>query len=527
MEKLTPARRGPIVMIRRLPLALAVTALAAAAGAAADEPPSAQPILSAPAAGSDLPDLGSPAAQVLSRGDEYRLGAMVARELRDQNALLEDPEVSEYINGIGQRLASQSAMGGEYFHYFVIKDTTINAFAVSGGFVFINGGLVLATSSESELAGVMAHETAHITQHHIARMLADQSKQSLTTVATLIGAILLGALGGGGQATEGAIAAAQGLAVQHQINFTRDNEWEADRVGIGYLAGAGFDPYGMGNMFETMARHEGLAATYIPAMLIDHPVDSDRIAEQRARAAQFPPRKGDDSQSYALIRERVRVLTAVGDVDLAVQYAQKIAHGGDNLGNRYGEAIALMNSGQAGEAVKILTPLLQEHEGLTLLHAALGQAQAKAGHPDEALRTFKRAAELFPRNVPVTVRYAETLMYAGRPADAHTMLLDLFNNVPPTPDQIRLTALAASAAGDPGDAYYYMGEYQISGGDLNLAVQQLQLALASPHITQIQRERYQARLDELRDYLASTRKRQLASDNQDQGQNQRRGGGGR
>ena len=118
-------------------------------------------------------------------------------------------------------------------------------------------------------------------------------------------------------------------------------------------------------------------------------------------------------------------------------------------------------------------------------------------------------------------------MAAGRPAEAHTMLLDLFNNVPPTPDQIRLTALAASAAGDPGDAYYYMGEYQISGGELNLAVQQLQLALASPHITQIQRERYQARLDELRDYLASTRKRQLASDNQDQGQGQRRGGGGR
>jgi predicted Zn-dependent protease len=515
-------------MMRRLPLALAASLLAATTTvASADEPPSPPPMLSAPAAGSDLPDLGSPAAQALSKSDEYRLGAMIAHELRDQNALLEDPEISEYINGIGQRLASQSAMGGEYFHYFVIKDTTINAFAVSGGFVFINGGLVLATSTESELAGVMAHETAHITQHHIARMLADQSKQSLTTAAALIGAILLGAMGGGGQATEGAIAAAQGLAVQHQINFTRDNEWEADRVGIGYLAGAGFDPYGMGQMFETMARHEGLAATYIPAMLIDHPVDSDRVAEQRARAAQFPARKSKDSQSYALIRERVRLLTAVGDVDLAAQYAQKIAHGGDNLGNRYGEALALMNSNRADEAVKILKPLVQQHEGLTLLHAALGQAEAKAGHVDEAFATFKHAEELFPRNVPVTVRYAETLMAAGRPADAHTMLLDLFNNVPPTPDQIRLTALAASAAGDAGDAYFYMGEYQIAGGDLNLAAQQLQLALASPHISPIQRERYQARLDEVREYLASTRKRQLASDNGDQQGGQRRRGGGR
>src|SRR5580658_2244338 len=526
MEKLTAPRRGPTAMIRRLPLVLAATVLAGATLAAADEPvpPPPQPLTAAPVVGADLPDLGSPAAQYLSKTDEYYLGAMVAKELRDQNELLEDPEVLEYVNGIGQRLASQSAMGGEYFHYSVVKDTQINAFAVSGGWVFINAGLILASDSESELAGVMAHETAHITQHHIARMFADQSKQSLATAAAMIGAILLGSLAGGGQATEGALAATQGLAVQHEINFTRDNEWEADRVGIGYLAAAGFDPSGMGDMFEKMARHEGLAATYIPAMLIDHPVDSDRIAEQRARAAQFPPRKGKDSQSYALIRERVRVLTAIGDVALAAQYAQKIAHGEDDLGNRYGEAVALMAEGHAEEAVTILTPLVQQHEGLTLLHAALGQAQAKAGHVTEALATFKRAEQLFPRNLPVTVRYAETLMAAGRPADAHNMLLDLFNNVPPTPEQIRLTALAASAAGDAGDAYYYMGEYQLAGGDLNLAAQQLQLALASPHISVIQRERYQARLDEIRDYLATTKKRRLTSDSGD-GQGQRGGGG--
>jgi len=113
----------------------------------------------------------------------------------------------------------------------------------------------------------------------------------------------------------------------------------------------------------------------------------------------------------------------------------------------------------------------------------------------------------------VTVRYAEALMAAGRPAEAHNMLLDLFNNVPPTPDQIRLTALAASAAGDAGDAYFYMGEYDLENGDLMLAVQQLQLALASPHLSQIQRQRYQARLDEVRDFLASLKKRQVASDN--------------
>jgi beta-barrel assembly-enhancing protease len=508
-------------MMRRLTLFLATALAAAATLAAAESPPSSQPLLSAPTAGSELPELGSPASTVLTQSDEFRLGAMVTKELRDQNALIEDPEVSEYINTVGIRLASQSAEGGRHFQYFVIKDTAINAFAVPGGFVFINAGLVLATSTESELASVMAHETAHVTQHHIARMLADQSRQSLPTAAAMIGAILLAAIGGG-QAAEGALAATQGMAVQHQINFTRDNEMEADRVGIGFLAAAGYDPNAMAVFFETMSRHEGLAATYIPAMLIDHPVTADRVAEARARAAQFPAHNVHDSQSYELIRERVRVLTATGDVDLDAQYAQKIAHGSDNLGNRYGEALALMNGNRAEQAVKILIPLVQQHEDQTLLHIALAQAQAKAGHTKESLATFQRAEQLFPRNVPVTVRYAEELMTAGRPAEAHNMLLDLFNNVPPTPDQIRLTALAASAAGDPGDAYFYMGEYQIAGGDLMLAAQQLQLALASPHISQIQRQRYQARLDEVREYLASMRKRQVANDNGD-GQGQRGG----
>jgi predicted Zn-dependent protease len=511
-------------MMRRLSLIFVVVLLAGATCASADAPKEAPaPLMNLPAAGSDRPDMGSPAQTVLSTMDEYYLGAMVTKELRDQNALIEDPEIGEYINGVGQRLAAQSAEGGKNFQYFVIKDTEINAFAVPGGFIFINAGLVLVTTTESELASVMAHETAHVTQHHIARMLRAQSTQSLTAAAAMLGAILLGAIGGG-QAIEGGIAAAQGMAVQQQINTIRDNEMEADRVGIGFLAGAGFDPMAMGNFFETTGRHEGLATTYIPAILIDHPVTTDRIAEARARAAQFPVHPVTDSLSYQLIRERVRVLTATGDVDLAAQYAQKIANGGDNLGNRYGQALALINGPHPEEAVKLLTPLVQQHEGLTLLYAALGQAQAKAGHLNEALATFRHAEALFPRNVPVTVRYAETLMAAGRAADAHNMLLDLFNNVPPTPDQIRLTALAASAAGDAGDAYYYMGEYQVAGGDLNLAAQQLQLALAAPHITQIQRARYLARLDEVREYLAANRKRRLSSDNGDsQGQSSRGG----
>jgi predicted Zn-dependent protease len=494
--------------MRRLLIVLAAAFVTVTGHAAADPPSGTQLNLGMPSSASELPDMGSPAAAVLSHQDEARLGAMVTKELRDQNILIEDPEVSEYINGIGDHLAAQSQDGGRNFQFFVIKDSTINAFAVPGGFVFIHAGLLLATSTESELASVMAHEIAHVTQHHTARQIRAQSTQAMTSVAAMLGAIILGAIGGG-QAAEGAIAAAQGMSAQAQINFSRDNEAEADRVGIGYLSAAGYEPNAMGAFFETMSRHEGLAVTYIPAILIDHPVTTDRIAEAKARASQFPPRKGHDSESYELIRERVRVLDPDA-VDLITYYQKRIDRGHASLGDEYGLALALMNANRADEAVKMLTALVQEHEELSLLYVALAQAQGKAGHLKESFATFQRAEQLFPRNVPVTVRYAEALMTAGHPGEAHTKLLDLFNNVPPTPDQIRLTALAASSANDPGDAYYYMGEYQLAGGDLNLAAQQYQLALASPHITQIQRLRYQARLDEVRDYLMSIHKRQVA-----------------
>src|SRR5579872_415899 len=216
----------------------------------------------------DLPDIGSPASQVLSGTDEYQLGAMVINQLRGQNALLEDPEISDYLNALGSRLATQAPDGAPHFQFFADRETAINAFALPGGFICINAGLITLTRNESELASVMAHEMAHVTQHHIARQIRAQSQQSMIAAAGMLAAILLGAVGGGGgQAIEGGIAASQGLAAQAQINFTRDNEAEADRVGIGFLNGAGFDTRAMADFFETMGRTQGLATTYIPAML--------------------------------------------------------------------------------------------------------------------------------------------------------------------------------------------------------------------------------------------------------------------
>src|SRR3984957_9293262 len=259
----------------------------------------------------DLPDLGSPATAAVSLDDEYHAGLGWFSQMRQTGVVLEDPEISDYIQEIGHSLSSHAEEGQHQFYYFVLKDPVVNAFAMPGGFIAIQSGLILATRNENELAGVMAHETAHVTQRHLVRQLLDQSHAGLMSTAAMLAAILLGATAGRGSPDdmEGAILATKGAAIQHQINYTRKNEFEADRIGIGTMASAGYDPLGMASFFDYMS-HSGPEPSRINAVqfLIDHPINSDRVAEARNRADQIGRIRHPDSLSYTLMRERLRGL---------------------------------------------------------------------------------------------------------------------------------------------------------------------------------------------------------------------------
>jgi predicted Zn-dependent protease len=465
-------------------------------------------------AANELPDIGSPASSVLTHNEEYQIGAMVVRQLREQGQILDDPETTEYLQALGARIATQATGdSGQRFNFFVVRDPSINAFALPGGFIGIHHGLILTTSNEAQLASVVAHEIAHVTQRHIARRLQAQGRQSIAAAAAVLAAIVIGATtGAGGDAMQGAIAAAQGAAAQQSINFTRANEYEADRVGISFLAAAGFDPNAMPDFFDTMGRRAGLAGRGVPELLRTHPVTTNRIAESRARAAQITASIQAESQSYQLVRERLRVIAGPSDADVRPYYNTRRQSRALSMGEQYGVALATLAAGDAPAAIADLADLAAAHPHLPILHASLGSAQLEAGEEKKALNTFERALALSPRNVPLTVRYAEALIKSGNPKAAHSLLLDLFNNVAPTPEQIRLTALAASGAGDIGDAYYYMSEYHIAGGDLQLSAKQLELALASPNLNSVQRGRFQARLEEVREVLARDRRRSARRD---------------
>jgi predicted Zn-dependent protease len=273
--------------------------------------------------------------------------------------------------------------------------------------------------------------------------------------------------------------------------------------------------------FWTMQQRTGGAGANIPPLLRTHPVTTERIAETRDRVEQLPRPPVDDSTGYGLVRERLRVQMLPPESDFRAMYPDAV---GADLpstdARRYGRALALMAAGAPGEAIPILLDLRERHQDVTLYHAALGQAQLAVGDIAGSRRTLEEAQRLFPRNLPVTVRYAETLMRAGEKKLAHQVLLDLFNNVAPTPEQARFIALVASAAGDTADAHHYMAEYHVMSGDLQMAIDQLRLALAVPEVTDVQRQRYEARVKELEEYLPKGRRnREVAGGPSPSGEN--------
>ena len=185
-----------------------------------------------------LPDMGSPADAILSKSMEAQIGRSIMRDIRRSGMVVEDPQITEYINEIGHRIAIQSNDGDQTFTFFVVDDSRINAFALPGGFIGVHTGLIEAARNEDELAGVLAHEVAHVTQRHIARAIHASSRQSMLSTALMLGAMILGAAGGDGDVVQAGIALAQGTAAQQRINFTRSNEFEADRIGINAVAAA-------------------------------------------------------------------------------------------------------------------------------------------------------------------------------------------------------------------------------------------------------------------------------------------------
>ena len=456
-----------------------------------------------------LPDMGSPADAILSQNDEAQYGRAIMRDIRNSGQVVEDPLITEYINQVGSKVAAQTNDGDHDFTFFVIRDHRINAFALPGGYIGVHTGLLEATRSEDELAGVLAHEVAHVTQRHIARAIHANSRQSLISTAIMLGAMIAGAAGGGGDVMQAGMAVAQGTSLQQQINFTRSNEHEADRVGIAALADAGFDPYGMASFFDVMSRQNTRDPDErTPAFLMTHPVTSSRIAEARDRARNFDPVRSEDSISYGIAKIRT-IVDRFDTAKEAVAHFENRPYQNQNEIERYGRLLAYMRDGSYYKALDIIENLMERNPKVIAYHIALGNAQVELGRTADGIATFEEAIDLFPRNIPLVVAYAERLLDLEQAEKAHALLLDLLNNVPPTPDQVRLIARAASEANENAESLYYLSEYRLMIGDLIGGINYLQQALRLPELQEIQRIRFEARIDFIREFMTEEQLRRM------------------
>jgi len=508
----------PEIAVRRPPLLATTLSLALAASLAS-------------AQDNRLPDIGSSAGQVITPSQQAEYGAMTLSQLRHYDYVLEDPLIDSWLQGMGNRLGAASDRPQQPFTFFMLKDRQVNAFATLGGYIGLNAGLVLTARSEDEVAGVLSHEVAHVTQSHVLRAVERAERDSLPILLAMLGAIMVAQKAGGtssDDATMAAVMSAQGLMAQRQIDYTRSNESEADRIGIRTLSRGGYDPKAMAVFFERMLSttrsNRGGERERTPEYLLSHPITTTRIGEAKERAAQLaqgpstslaPGSVSDNpllpgalqlpgtqllrggSGQFDWARERLRVLSATTPAAAINEYERMARAATPTDPERYGLAFARLQAGQAAAAANELAPLLEKHRGDVWLSLAMAEAEARSGKTVAADTRFEALLDRMPSNRAVALSYARMLGERDTPAAgkrAQAVLRPLLGSASSDPIFQQTFARASEIAGDPvraGEAY---AEAAYLNGRPEQALIQLNTLKKRPELDYYARSRIDARI---------------------------------
>jgi predicted Zn-dependent protease len=474
-------------------LSVAVLPLAIALGA------NAQTETPLPPSAIDLPNIGEPADNTLSPMQEKELGQRVMGQLYRGGYILEDPELTDYISTMGWKLAANSATRAPELTFFMVKDNRINAFAMPGGYIGFNTGLLMVADTESEVAGVMGHELAHVTQRHLARTAEDTEVANIATWLGVIAAIIAGSADP--DVVMGALSLGQAMSYQRQVSYTRAHEHEADRIGIQTMAKAGYDPQGMAGFFQKLGQQSRLYGSGLPEILRTHPLTTNRVAEARARADEMPKVEVEDPAEFGFMRARARVLAADRPSIAVNNFGANIAAGRNGDDNLYGLALALAETGQVERALEIMQTLDRRHPTQANVQLLKGRLQVLSGHHEAALATLERSLQRYPRYAPAILGYAEGLMAAGRPEDARQVLLAREQALGTQLQTFNLLAQAARESGNMAEASYQMANFLHRRGDAGLALAQLDAGLRLPDLEEKQRARLLAKRREVRNDL--------------------------
>ena len=446
-----------------------------------------------------LPDLGDASGSELSLQTERKLGESIVREIRFREpTYLDDPEIAEYLNGLGARLIAAPPGGRQDFELFAMRDSSINAFALPGGFLGVHTGLISASENESEIASVIAHEMAHVTQRHIARQIGIQKQMQMPVMIAMAAAILLAR--SRPDLASGAAMAAQGSAVQTQLSYSRDFEREADRIGFQTLSGSGFDARAMGAFFEKMQRYSRIMDSgSVPSYLRSHPVTAERISEAQDRAERTPLKQHVDSLEYHLVRAKVRAeANEPGDAVKMFSDAVSDRRFANEPGARYGLAVALLRAKEPKRAEAEIARLRADQVSSPMVDTLAARARLALGDHGGALALLKAALARYPHRRPILYALLGTLQDQGRFDEVLAMLAEPLRLYPRDPKLHEARARAYASQGRRSLQHQAQAEVYRLQGSLPAAIEQLQFAQTSGDGNFYDLSVVDARLKELR-----------------------------
>ncbi len=460
-----------------------------------------------PATAQNLPELGDATAAVLSPQMERRIGEAAIQDIRLHDpSFLPDPEVTTYLNTLGSRLASASPDARQDFEFFLVRDNTINAFAMPGGFVGVNTGLIVAAQNESELASVLAHEIAHVTQRHLARMLGKQDQLAIPSIAAVVVAVLAGR--SNPNVAGAAMTAATAGGIQAQLNYTRDFEREADRVGFQILQRAGFDVQAMVSFFERLQKAGRLYENNAPAYLRTHPLTSERIADMQNRAEGAGYKQLPDSMEFQLVRAKLK--SDIGTPREALAQSEEQMDTGrfaNEAAARYGLVAALARTKDYARAEKELVGLRKMTASHPMVELLAARIKAAEGDLKGARDIVSAALQQHSGYRPLSYAYLEYLQALGEHQRALAALTELGELYPHDAQLWSLKAKSYAALGKRLLQHQALAEVYFLQGTLPAAVEQLQLAQRSGDGDFYQLSSVDARLRELRMLMAEQAKR--------------------
>jgi predicted Zn-dependent protease len=443
----------------------------------------------------ELPDLGNSAGSLMTPKREREIGQAFMRSVRRSENVMDDPLLADYVQSLGKSLVQNSTASGSQFAFFLIDSPQINAFAGPGGYIGIYTGLMLTTETESELAAVLAHEIAHVSQQHLLRTWESTSQLSVPQAAVLLAAAVLGATVGGDAAAAAAIGT-QAAMIQRRINFTRANEKEADRVGIEILANSDFEPRAMPTFFSRMGKANRVYASKLPEYLMTHPVTTNRTADALGRAEQFPYRHTTDSLRYQLARANLMQLR-IDQPDDAVRELTMMLEDGrfrSEAATRYGIALAQIRAKRFDAAAESLERLLAQHPDSIEFAISRADVDRARGRHAAALQRLREALTKKPASFAVNLAHAESALAAG---EADTAMRALKRFLDFRDDEPRIYKLLSRAAGDLGQealGHEYLAIYYHLEGETKRAALQIEIALKQPDLDFFDASRLEARL---------------------------------